>query len=146
MKKRFLPLLLVAVLAVPILLVSGFLSTSDVSLGTASAAGDVLDAVEEILSVPGIDAVMVGPMDLAVSMGVSPTDPKIKEGYERVVQAASSSGVRVIHICLTPEEIPQWMGRGVQLFTYGVDTYNLPQVYGNMIQGCKRQVADAKRT
>ena len=49
MNKRFLPLVLVAVLAVPILLVSGFLSTSDVSLGTASAAGDVLDAVEEIL-------------------------------------------------------------------------------------------------
>ena len=49
MNKRFLPLILVAVLAVPILLVSGFLSTSDVSLGTALAAGDVLDAVEEIL-------------------------------------------------------------------------------------------------
>jgi S1-C subfamily serine protease len=49
MNRRLLPLLLVAVLAVPILLVSGSLSTSDVSLGTASAAGDVLDAVEVIL-------------------------------------------------------------------------------------------------
>ena len=49
MNKRFLTLILVAVLAVPILLISGFLSTSDVSLGTASAAGDVLDAVEAIL-------------------------------------------------------------------------------------------------
>ena len=47
--RRLLPLILVAVLAVPILLVSGFLSTSNVSLGTASAAGDVLDAVEVIL-------------------------------------------------------------------------------------------------
>jgi S1-C subfamily serine protease len=49
MNKRFLTLILVAVLAVPILMISGFLSTSDVSLGTASAAGDVLDAVEVIL-------------------------------------------------------------------------------------------------
>ncbi len=49
MNKRFLPLIVVAMLAVPILLVSGFLSTTDVSLGTASAAGDVLDAVEAIL-------------------------------------------------------------------------------------------------
>lgn len=55
-----------------------------------------IDAVDEIASVDGVDAVFVGPSDLAVSIGVSPgsaaTDPKHLELTGKVAAACQRHG------------------------------------------------------
>lgn len=59
-----------------------------------------LEAVEEICRVPGLTGVLVGPVDLGISLGARyPGDPAIAEVFEdalaRVRQAASAAGVAV---------------------------------------------------
>lgn len=54
-----------------------------------------VEAREEILSVPGIDAVMIGPADLSISLGV-PGDfqhPKMVEAMESVRDTCESRGI-----------------------------------------------------
>ncbi len=54
-----------------------------------------LDALEELLAVPGIDAVMVGPADLSISLGVPGEfqHPRMVEAMERVRDACRRRGI-----------------------------------------------------
>jgi 4-hydroxy-2-oxoheptanedioate aldolase len=53
--------------------------------------------LDEILSVPGVDAVYVGPSDLSLAMGCKPrldqTDPPVVEAQQKIVQACKRHGV-----------------------------------------------------
>ena len=54
-----------------------------------------VDAIEEIVAVPGVDATMVGPFDLSVSLGI-PGDfehPKFWDAFDRMVEACNQTGV-----------------------------------------------------
>jgi len=53
--------------------------------------------LDEILSVPGVDAVYVGPSDLSLAFGCKPrldqTDPPVVEAQQRIVEACKRHGV-----------------------------------------------------
>jgi len=55
-----------------------------------------LDNLDEILKVPGLDAVYVGPMDLSLALGCTPTlddvDPPVAEAIEMIVRKATEAG------------------------------------------------------
>src|SRR5260370_30502055 len=52
---------------------------------------DAIEAVYEILEVPGIDAVFIGPSDLAVSMGVDPSRAFENADHEKLVRQVLSA-------------------------------------------------------
>jgi 4-hydroxy-2-oxoheptanedioate aldolase len=56
-----------------------------------------IERADEIYSVPGIDAVFIGPNDLAASMrapdGTPPTKEALEAAYTRVLQAAQRHGI-----------------------------------------------------
>ena len=58
---------------------------------------EALKNLDEILSVPGVDAVYVGPSDLSLALGCKPrldqTDPPVVEAQERIVEACKRHGV-----------------------------------------------------
>jgi 4-hydroxy-2-oxoheptanedioate aldolase len=58
---------------------------------------DAVQRIDEILAVPGIDAVFVGPNDLLASMGKTPQmetdDPEFVEALRRIRVAAVNAGV-----------------------------------------------------
>lgn len=47
---------------------------------------EALDRVQEIAATPGIDAVFIGPYDLALSLGVAPGSPEVRAAAERVAE------------------------------------------------------------
>ena len=54
--------------------------------------GEAVENIEEILSVPGLDAIFVGPSDLSVSLGhapgFDPRYPKVRDAIVRIAEAA----------------------------------------------------------
>jgi 4-hydroxy-2-oxoheptanedioate aldolase len=56
-----------------------------------------IEAIDEILSVPGFDAVFIGPNDLSKSMGMAPVfesdEPKFVQALDRVLKTARKYGV-----------------------------------------------------
>jgi 4-hydroxy-2-oxoheptanedioate aldolase len=58
---------------------------------------DALKNLDDILSVPGVDAVYVGPSDLSLALGCKPrldqTDPPVVEAQQRIVAACRRHGV-----------------------------------------------------
>lgn len=58
---------------------------------------DAVDQIDQILSVPGVDAVFVGPNDLLASMGKTPQmetdDPQFVDALDKILRSAKTHGV-----------------------------------------------------
>lgn len=74
------------------------------------------DAVEAIVDVPGVDAVLIGPSDLSVSLGGSPHvtlgDAANRPVVERIVRACRSAGVGVGSLAPSPGHVPEYLDSG----------------------------------
>ena len=80
-----------------------------------------LDNLDEILKVPGLDGIYIGPSDLALSLGGTPkpdqTDPKVVEAINHILAAAKSHGVVPGIHCGSPVYAAQMVEHGFQLVT-----------------------------
>jgi 2-keto-3-deoxy-L-rhamnonate aldolase RhmA len=82
-----------------------------------------LDNIDHILAVPGVDAVMIGPNDLSLSLGVvgDLKHPKMVAAYERVIASCQKHGVAPgIHLT-EADQAKEWLGRGMRFFTFRND-------------------------
>jgi 4-hydroxy-2-oxoheptanedioate aldolase len=82
-----------------------------------------VEAIEGIVSVPGIDMVLEGAIDLSQSLGV-PADaqhPSVQAAIARISQACRSGGVPFCAIPRAPGQCERWREQGVQAFLLGDD-------------------------
>jgi 2-dehydro-3-deoxyglucarate aldolase/4-hydroxy-2-oxoheptanedioate aldolase len=83
-----------------------------------------VEAREELLSVPGIDAVMIGPADLSISLGVPGEfqSPKLVEAMEAVRDTCVARGIAPGTQTRTIEMARFWRGRGMRFLGCSSDT------------------------
>jgi 4-hydroxy-2-oxoheptanedioate aldolase len=82
-----------------------------------------VDNIEEILSVPGVDIVFIGPYDLSQSLGV-PGDvrnPRVTEAMTKIAARCIQRKVLVGTFADTPEDARKWREAGVRYLCYSVD-------------------------
>ena len=82
-----------------------------------------IDNIEKLVSIPGLDAVMIGPHDLSLSLGVvgQLKHPKMVEAYDRVIAACQKYGVAPgIHLT-EADQAKEWLGKGMRFFTFQND-------------------------
>ena len=81
---------------------------------------------DEILAVPGIDAVFIGPNDLAVSAGLDSSyegsHPEHRRLIEAILASAQKSGVAAGIMCGSPEVALQWHEVGFVMLGLQSDT------------------------
>lgn len=80
-----------------------------------------LEAADELLSVPGLDAVLIGPADLSISLGIPGEfqNPKLVEAIEKVRDACLRHGVAPgIHL-RSPALAKAWKDRGMLFLSCG---------------------------
>lgn len=84
-----------------------------------------VENLEEILEVPGVDAVYVGPSDLGLGHGMTPTlnveNPEHEKLIDRIVDACRQHGVVAGIHCDSVETVRRWHARGYGMFTVGSD-------------------------
>lgn len=81
-------------------------------------------AVDQILGVPGLDGVFVGPVDLSADAGVpGETDsPLVVEAVQKVIDRARMRGVATSVFADTAESARRWIAMGVRMVALSVDT------------------------
>ena len=92
---------------------------------------DGVQHIDEILSVPGVDAVFIGPYDLSASMGITGQfdHPKMIEARQRILEACEEHGVAPgIHV-VPPDadEVVRRLHEGYRLIAYSLDITMLIQ-------------------
>jgi 4-hydroxy-2-oxoheptanedioate aldolase len=80
-----------------------------------------LDNLEDILSVPGLDAIYIGPADLSLSLigspTLPPTDPIVVNAIETICKAAKRHGVTPGIHCISTAHAKQMIALGFQFVT-----------------------------
>jgi 4-hydroxy-2-oxoheptanedioate aldolase len=79
--------------------------------------------VREILSVPGVDVIFIGPYDLSQSLNV-PGDvdnPRVTEAMRKIVEECLERDVVVGTFVDTPAAARKWRAAGVKYLCYSVD-------------------------
>ena len=82
-----------------------------------------IDNLNEILDVPGIDAVMIGPDDLSQDLGI-PGDlqnPLLFEAYERIFAVCREKGIPYGLSAQSPEQAGTWLEKGAMWIPYQND-------------------------
>ena len=81
--------------------------------------------IDEILEVPGVDAVFIGPNDLAISLGLEPTAEPTHPEHVRAIEAILTScrkhGVAAGIACGTGMQARQWAERGFAMLAVPSD-------------------------
>ena len=83
-----------------------------------------VENVEEILTVPGLDAILIGPYDLSASMGKpgKVSDPDVQEAIRKVRDACWEHSMPIGIFGAVAEGVEVFMKQGFSLIAVGTDT------------------------
>ena len=97
--------------------------------------------LDEIAATPGIDALTLGPTDLAQDLGVLGTSrqrPVLDEHRRRLVDAARKHGKAVAMITDSVEGVRQMIALGATIINYSSDTAALRSAYASVVEEIRR--------
>ncbi len=79
--------------------------------------------LNEIIAVPGIDIVFVGPYDLSQALGLTGQvdHPRVKEKVRQIAATCRAAGLAVGTFVESPATAREWAGLGVHYLCYSVD-------------------------
>lgn len=97
---------------------------------------EAVERIEEILDVPGIDMVYLGPNDMAFELDghVSHPRPKSEAALDRVLKASTRRGIPAGIFCANADEARMRMEQGFRLVTPGNDFAHLTRSMKNAVR------------
>lgn len=102
---------------------------------------EALENLDDILAVPGLDSIYVGPIDLSLALGCTPTlddvDPPVAEAIDHILARAQAHGIVAGIHNASPEAARKRIEKGFRFVTIGSDA-------GLMAEG-SRQALDIVR-
>ena len=101
---------------------------------------EALNALDEIASTPGLDALFIGPADLALSLGMEPGQltNELLDACRAVAAAAKRNGISSGIDVASMDYLPKYREFGMSLFTYAVD-------FGFLLDGGRAVSQDFKK-
>lgn len=101
-----------------------------------------VDNLDEILTVPGIDATFIGPYDLSVSLGIAGQleHPGLLDAQKKVIEACKTHDVPVgMHVVpVDNTELKRRIDQGIRFIACGIDTLFIRYGCQAMLQGIKK--------
>lgn len=101
-----------------------------------------LNNLDEILTVEGVDAVFIGPADLAGTMGYlgSPNHPEVVAAVTTAISKVKAAGKAAGTLAINPQAALNYERLGVQFIALGVDTLALATTVGSILSQHKQRV------
>jgi len=101
---------------------------------------EAVNRIDEILTVPGIDLIFVGPGDLSASMGLlgQGTHTRVEEAIQKVLAATKKANVPAGIMAVTPDDANRRIQQGFQFILVGMDM-------GFLTSGAKGILGQIKR-
>lgn len=82
-----------------------------------------IEELDKIVTIPGLDGIFIGPVDLSTSMGhfCDPSHPEVQEAIRRIESIVLKSGKLLATVAPTPEKAIELYGRGYSYLIVGSD-------------------------
>lgn len=97
---------------------------------------ECVDTIFEIAAIPGVDALMIGPFDLSISLGIPGQfdDPIFWKAFDRMVEACNKTGIAPgIHMA-NAKALKQAAERGARFLVCGSDANVMLAGYRSIVQ------------
>jgi 2-keto-3-deoxy-L-rhamnonate aldolase RhmA len=98
-------------------------------------SAQAFEHLDEIVGTPGIDAVTLGPADLAQELGVlgKPEERSVIDGYrDEMIGSALRHGKDIAMLCNTVEDAIRWAEAGVKIIVMSTEVAVLHQAYSSL--------------
>jgi 4-hydroxy-2-oxoheptanedioate aldolase len=88
---------------------------------------EAVEAIEEIVRVPGVDVVIIAPFDLSIALGVEGQfgEPRFVEAVEAVERAAVAACVPLCGVAFDNQRAAELAARGYRVLLRGIDVFML---------------------
>jgi len=98
-------------------------ASDTISVTVQIETSTAVDAVEAILAVDGVDAIFLGPSDLAASLGVlgQQEHPDVRAAVERCLKAAAAAGKPAGVNAFNPDTARGYLASGARFILVGAD-------------------------
>lgn len=96
---------------------------------------DAVNSIEQIVKVPGVDAVLIGPYDLSASLKrIGEIDhPEVTGAIQHVTEVCQKNNIPLGIFGVTVDAVKPYIEQGYTLITAGVDTVMLGQAARKML-------------
>jgi 2-keto-3-deoxy-L-rhamnonate aldolase RhmA len=104
-----------------------------------------VENIDEILTVKGVDSVMVGALDLSGSMGLlgQTSHPDVEGAVQKVLAACKRAGISCGAVAMSPEQANERIEQGFTNISLGMDVVYLRSSAKNAVEQVKRPVTVA---
>ncbi|THE65644.1 aldolase [Salinadaptatus halalkaliphilus] len=111
----------------------------DIFVGAMIENDDAVDDIDDILSVPELGFVFMGPADLSVSLGkpFDKTAPAVQDRIERVVNRANEAGVPAGQTFPTAESADDALEAGYDVLTLGSELSAVVETYEDRLESLR---------
>ena len=95
-----------------------------------------INNMDEIISVPGVDVIFIGPYDLSQSLGVPGQidHPLVEEKMLQIVKTCAEKGIIVGTFVDTIANAKKWKALGVKYISYSVDVGNFHDAVKSIVE------------
>ena len=106
---------------------------------------DAVRAMDEILAVPGLDAITFGPCDLSGSMGHmgEPKHPEVARAIETILSKARGTKVAIGTPIADPDTLRRWFNQGAQWLTVAGDESLMLKAANEIVEKMRHLCATA---
>lgn len=105
--------------------------------------------LDALLSVPGLDGVLIGPHDLSCSLGVPERydDPRFDEAVRTICRQTRAAGLAAgIHSWQSPARIAGWVPEGLNFVVYSSDLWAVRDKLGEDVSDLRARLGDRRWT
>jgi 4-hydroxy-2-oxoheptanedioate aldolase len=106
-----------------------------------------IERLDEILAVPGIDAIFIGPHDLTISLGIPEQydHPRFQEAVSHIIATSQAKGIPAGGHWFQLEQVRRWQGEGSRFILYSSDGRALSEGYRRDLDALKGAATEAER-
>jgi 4-hydroxy-2-oxoheptanedioate aldolase len=100
---------------------------------------DAIEALPELLSIPGIDAAFIGPADLSASLG-RPSEsnhPDVEKAIQRVIEVSEEKGIFPGIHTGSVEKAQYWIDRGMKMIGFCTDIKLILQICKDSVKALR---------
>jgi 4-hydroxy-2-oxoheptanedioate aldolase len=100
---------------------------------------ECINNLDEILQVPGIDVIFIGPFDLSQSLGVTGqiSHPKVLAAIDDIICRTRAAGKAAGIIAATVEATLGWIAKGARYFAVSSDLGMVSSAGKQLVEGIR---------
>ena len=117
------------------------LANETVALVVMIETARAVERADEILSVPGIDACLIGTGDLSLSLGCDKTSRAFEEAVQKVADACAKHGIAAGIAEGSAEACRRWQDRGLSFFLVSHDVLLVKQSLEGLAQSLREALS-----